>query len=245
MRGLKPKKRWVRQYLPIVRLQRLSLKNYPGRLCATITVPGCNFRCKFCEERKLIFEFQELYKIPERDILDHLYRVKGYLTGFCIGGGEPTLHNGLLKFAYKVKSLGYKIKLDTNGTRPRRIRKMIEEKVLDYISMDIKAPLNRYSEVVRYKVDINAIKESIKLLRRGGIDYEFTTTVNPDIIEAHDLEEIAMLLVGSKRFIIKQIRSGKTHCPGYSEPEFYSKKELEGFKDLVSTYISDCRIMDG
>ena len=229
--------------LPIVILQRLSLRDYPGRLCAKVVVPGCNFRCRYCDNREIIFDYLEKEWIHERDVLNHLYRVKGYLTGLCIGGGEPTLHNGILLFASKVKSLGYKVKLDTNGTRPRRIRKMMEEKVLDYIAMDIKAPLDRYPQVVNHKVDIKAVEESIKLLRRGGIDYEFRTTVIPGIIEARDLEEIAKLLVGSKRYVIQQFRPEKNLYPEYSEIELYSRSELEGFRALVSPYFADCRIM--
>jgi pyruvate formate lyase activating enzyme len=233
---------WEQRKLPIVRLQRLSLNDYPGRLCAKAVIPGCNFRCPYCNKRELIFDYLSMDRVPERDVLDHLYRVKGYLTGLCIGGGEPTLHYGLLQFAYKVKSLGYKVKLDTNGTRPRRLRKMMEEGVLDYVAMDIKAPLDRYPEVVRYKVDVKAIEESIKLLRKGGIDHEFSTTVVPGIIEAKDIEEIARTLIGSKRFVIQQLKFGVNSCPEYSEIKPYTKSELEGFRQLVLPYFADCKI---
>lgn len=239
---LEQKRGWARRGLPIVRLQRLSLNDYPGRLCAKAVVPGCNFRCPYCNNRELIFDYLGMNRVPERDVLDHLYRVKGYLTGLCIGGGEPTLHYGLLQFAYKVKSLGYQVKLDTNGTRPRRLRKMMEEGVLDYVAMDIKAPLDRYPQVVRYKVDIEAVEESIKLLRKGGIDHEFITTVVPGIIEARDIEEIARLLIGSKRFVIRQFRPGETLCPEYSDIEPYTRNELEGFRQLVLPFFADCRI---
>jgi len=239
---LERKIRREQRKLPIVRLQRLSLTDYPGRLCAKVVIPGCNFRCPYCKNSELIFDYLSMEKVPERDVLDHLYRVKGYLTGLCIGGGEPTLHYGLLQFAYKVKSLGYKVKLDTNGTRPRRLRKMMEEGVLDYIAMNIKAPLDRYPDVVRYKVDVKAIGESIRLLRKGGIDYEFNTTVVPGIIGVKDIEEIARTLIGSKRFVIQQLKSEVNSCPGYSKIKPYTKNELEGFRKLVLPYFADCKI---
>jgi pyruvate formate lyase activating enzyme len=198
------RRRW--SWMPIVGYQRLSLKDYPGRLCAKAVIPGCNFRCPYCTRRDLIFDFLGMDWVTFNDILGHLYRVRGYITGFCIGGGEPTIHNGLLEFAFKVKSVGYRIKLDTNGTRPRRINKLMEEKVLDYVAMDIKAPLDRYGEVIQKKVDLEAVEESIRLLRRGSVDYEFGTTVVPGLVEARDLQEIAQTLVGSRRFVIRQFK---------------------------------------
>ena len=180
--------------------------------------------------------------MPERDVLDHLYRVKGYLTGLCLGGGEPTLHNGLLSFVYKVKALGCDVKVDTNGTRPKRLRKLMEERLVDYITLDLKAPLERYPEVVRYKVDKEAIQQSIRLLRRGRVDHEFRTTVVPGLIEGRDLDEIAQLLVGSKRFVIQQFRLGRTMCPEYGEIVPYSMNELRDFRDRMAPYFAECKI---
>jgi pyruvate formate lyase activating enzyme len=176
------------------------------------------------------------------DILNHLYRVRGYITGLCIGGGEPTIHNGLLEFAFKTKSVGYKIKLDTNGTRPRRIRKLIEEKVLDYVALDIKAPLDRYEEVVQNKVNIEDVEESIRLLRRGSVDYEFGTTVVPGLVESRDIEELARSLIGSKRFVIRQFRPGGCLDPGYDSIRPFSIEELEKMRDRISPYFAEVRI---
>ena len=232
----------MRQRLPILRLQKLSLVDYPGRLCAKAIIPGCNFRCPHCTNADLVLDYLGTEMLPERDVLDHLYRVKGYLSGLCLGGGEPTLHNGILSFMYRVKSLGYKLKLDTNGTRPKRLNKLMEEKVVDYVTLDLKAPLERYAEVVRYKVDLKAVKQSIKLLRRGGVDHEFRTTVVPGLIEGEDLEKIAQLLVGSKRFVIQQFRPGKTMCPEYEEVKPYSVNELREFRDRIAPYFAECKI---
>jgi pyruvate formate lyase activating enzyme len=168
--------------------------------------------------------------------------VRGYITGFCIGGGEPTIHNGLLEFAFKVKSVGYRIKLDTNGTRPRRINKLMEEKVLDYVAMDIKAPLDRYGEVIQNKVDLEAVEESIRLLRRGSVDYEFGTTVVPGLVEARDLQEIAQTLVGSRRFVIRQFKSGGCLDPEFDSIRPFSLQELEKMRDMISPYFAEVRI---
>jgi pyruvate formate lyase activating enzyme len=232
----------MRQRLPIVRLQRLSLVDYPGRLCAKAIIPGCNFRCPHCANADLIVDYLGTEMLSEREVLDHLYRVKEYLSGLCLGGGEPTLHNGLLSFMYRVKSLGYQLKLDTNGTRPKRLNKLMEERVVDYVTLDLKAPLERYAEVVRFKVDLEAVEQSIKLLRRGRVDHEFRTIVVPGLIGEEDLEKIAQLLVGSKRFVIQQFRPGKTMCPDYEEVIPYSVNELRGFRDRIAPYFAECKI---
>ncbi|UCH58070.1 MAG: anaerobic ribonucleoside-triphosphate reductase activating protein [Candidatus Bathyarchaeota archaeon] len=231
-----------RQPLPIARYQRLSLRDYPGRLCAKAVVPGCNFRCPYCTKTDLVLDHQRIEPILEREVLDHLYRVRGYLDGLCVGGGEPTLHNGLLLFLYKVKALGYRVKLDTNGSRPKRLRKLMGEKVVDYVSLDIKAPLDRYHEVVRAKVDVDAVWESVRLLRRGHVDYEFRATAVPRLIDSRDLEEIAQTLVGSKRFVIQQYRPGKSLCTEFEGVEPYSEAKLEEFKVKVEPYFPECEI---
>ncbi|MGD2142322.1 MAG: anaerobic ribonucleoside-triphosphate reductase activating protein [Candidatus Bathyarchaeota archaeon] len=231
---------WRQKGLPIVRHQRLSLRDWSGRLCAKTVVPGCNFRCPYCSQRALIYDYLGMDRVPEWEVLDHLYRVKGYLTGVCIGGGEPTLHNGLLQFCYKVKSIGYDIKIDTNGTRPKRLRKLMEEKVVDYIAMEIKAPIDRYPEVVKHKVNKKAVEESIKLLRRGNIDYEFSITMVPDLIGARELKEIANILIGSRRFVIRRHQAGDCLDTEFSGKEPYSKRELEEFRDQVAPYFAKC-----
>lgn len=232
----------ARRQLPILRLQRLSLRDYPGKLCAKAVTPGCNFRCPFCADMKLLRHHRDSELVPEKEVLDHLYRVRGFLDGLCLGGGEPTLHNGLLSFAYRVKSIGYLVKLDTNGTRPKRLRKLMEERVVDYVSLDVKAPLRRYPEVVRSRVDIDAIVESISLLRRGNVDHEFHTTVVPGLLDGDDLEEIAQTLAGSKRFVLQQYRPGVEPCPGFEDAKPYSVGELRGLRDRVAPYFGDCRL---
>ena len=226
--------------MPVVGYRRLSLEDYPGRLCATAYVAGCNFRCPYCTNVDLVLNHLGLREIPEAEVLNHLYRVRGYLSGLCLSGGEPTLHNGLLPFVYKVKSLGYGVKIDSNGTRPRRLRKLMEERLIDYVTLDVKAPLDRYSEVVRAKVDVKSVEESIRLLRRGGVDHEFRTTAIPGLIGGEELEEIAKTLVGSKRFVIQRWRPGETMCPDFSGVEPYSVREMEGFMERVRHYFSDC-----
>jgi pyruvate formate lyase activating enzyme len=118
----------------------------------------------------------------------------------------------------------------------------MEEKVLDYVAMDIKAPLDRYGEVIQKKVDLEAVEESIRLLRRGSVDYEFGTTVVPGLVEARDLQEIAQTLVGSRRFVIRQFRPGGCLDPEYDSIRPFSIEELEKMRDMISPYFAEVRI---
>jgi len=120
--------------------------------------------------------------------------------------------------------------------------KLIEEGRVDYVAMDVKAPLRRYPEVVRFKVDIDAVKQSIRLLRRGSVDHEFRTTVVPGLLDGDDLEEIARTLSGSKRYILQQFKPGRTLRPEYADVEPYTAAELEAFRDRVAPYFGDCRV---
>ena len=233
---------WNQRGLPISRYQRLSLTDFPGRLCAKVVVPGCNFRCPYCLKQDLIFDYLGHDRIPEKEILSHLFRVKDFLSGLCIGGGEPTLHNGLLQFCYKIRSMGFHIKIDTNGTRPKRLKKLMEERLVDYIAMDIKAPIDRYSDVVLHKVDVKAVDDSVKTIRRGSTDYEFRSTMVPGLLDALDLEEIAQYLVGSKRFVIRRHKPGDCLDLAFAEMKPYSKKQLMEFRDLVAPFFAECMI---
>lgn len=228
--------------VPIARLLKLSLRDYPGKLCSKVYVYGCNFRCPYCPDTDLIHNQLEGSKVPEIDVYDHLYRVRGYVTGLCIGGGEPTLHNGLLGFIYRVKSLGHDVKLDTNGTRPKRINKLMEERLIDYVSMEIKAPLERYPEVVMSKVDMDSVRQSIRILRRGSLDYEFTATMIPGLLDGDDLEEIAQYLIGSKRFVLQQFTIPGRHCPELEDLDRYSLNEMKAFRDRVAPYFGSCAL---
>lgn len=232
----------MRQQLNIVGLQKLSLIDYPGKLCATIFTAGCNFRCPYCYNIDIVLHPQRLPIIPEREVLNFLHKRRDFLDGLCVGGGEPTLHRPLPTFLYKVKSLGVLVKLDTNGSRPKMLRKLMDERLVDYVAMDVKAPLRRYPEVVRFKIDIDAVKQSIRLLRRGSVDHEFRTTVVPGLLDGDGLEEIARTLSGSKRYVLQQFKSDRTLCPEYPNVKPYTAAELKAFRDRVAPYFSECNL---
>ncbi len=223
-------------------LHKLSLIDYPGKLCATVFTAGCNFRCAYCYNIAMVVDHQFMPLISEEEVISLLMERRGFLDGLCLGGGEPTLHLRLPGFLRRVKGLKFSVKLDTNGSRPRMLGKLIEDGLVDYVAMDVKAPLQRYADVVRFKVDVEAVKQSIRLLRRSNIDYEFRTTVVPGLLNGDDLEEIAKTLVGSKRYVIQQFKPGKTLCPEFSEVKPYGEDELESFRARVAPYFGEAKL---
>lgn len=220
-------------------LQRLSLIDYPGKLCATIFTPGCNFRCPYCYNEDIILNYSEMPKMPEDKIIEFLHPRLGFLDGVCVTGGEPTIHRELPKFLGRLKSIGSLVKLDTNGSRPKALAYVMEKGLVNYIALDVKVPLGRYEETVRYRVKPEGLKETIKLIRRSGIDHEFRTTVVPGLLDGDDLEEIAVTLAGSKRYVLQQFRPGKTLCPDFKDVKPYSEAEMRQFRDRVAPYFAE------
>jgi pyruvate formate lyase activating enzyme len=222
-----------------VGLQRLSLIDYPGKLCATIFTPGCNFRCPYCYNEDIVLDYPAMPKMPEDKIIEFLHPRLGFLDGVCVTGGEPTIHRELPKFLGRLKSIGSLVKLDTNGSRPKALAYIMEKGLVNYIALDVKVPLDRYEETVRHRVKPEGLKETIKLIRRSGVDHEFRTTVVPGLLDGDDLEEIAMTLAGSKRYVLQQFRPGKTLCPDFKDVKPYSEAEMRQFRDRVAPYFAE------
>lgn len=228
--------------LPIKGIQKLSLIDYPGKLCATIFVGECNFRCPYCYNVSLILEPKNLRTIPEQDVLDFLSERKGFLDGICVGGGEPTIHKELPIFLSKVKKIGFLVKVDTNGSKPKMLKRLIDEGLVDYIAMDVKAPLRKYRKTVGAEVDIESVKESVGLIRASDIDYEFRITMVPELTTEEDLIEIAKMLKSSKRFVVQQLRPGKTLDESFKDVIPYSIEKLEEFRRRVAPFFKECKL---
>lgn len=174
--------------------QKTTLLDYPGKIACTVFVTGCNFRCPFCQNPELVLEAETLPTIPEEEILKFLKRRRGLLEGVVITGGEPTLYPDLPKFAKKVKDLGFLVKLDTNGTNPEMLKDLFEWDLVDYVAMDIKGPIEEYEKYIGQTQILNLkskIKKSIGILLKGGIEFEFRTTVVPTLHTEEDLIEMA------------------------------------------------------
>jgi len=215
-------------------LQKNSFVDYPGKISAVLFTPGCNMDCFYCHNRILLDSDSEKI-IGCDDVLTFLESRKGFLDGVVVSGGEPTLQKGLLTFLKSVKSLGYPIKLDTNGTNPEVLKNCLDKGLLDYIAMDFKAPLNKYEYICRTNVNIDNIKRSLDLIINSGINYEFRTTLAPGL-DIDDIVEIAKQIRGAKLYVLQRCRNEKGESLGYSA-EFinYRIGEIKGIVNAVET----------
>jgi pyruvate formate lyase activating enzyme len=224
-------------------LQKTTLIDFPGEVACTLFLPKCNFRCPYCYNPSLVFEKDTGQAIPENEIFDFLEGRKGLLDGVCITGGEPTLHPELPEFCKKLKEKGFLVKVDTNGSNPKMLKRLIDEKLVDYIAMDIKAPIEKYEDVTGTKVDKEKIKKSVELIKKSGAKYEFRTTVLPKFISEDDLLEMAKWLKGAKLFAIQQfLPVPEMIDKSLGDAERYSKEELEQFGTLLAGFFEKVEV---
>lgn len=175
----------------ILGLQKLTLLDFPGLLSCTVFTGGCNFRCPYCHNASLVLQPDPQSTLPEEDVFSFLSRRAGLLEGVCVTGGEPTLHQDLPDFLKRVRDMGYKTKLDTNGTYPDRLRAVVDAGLVDMVAMDIKNAPARYAETIGLtEFDMTPIYESVDFLRAGAVPYRFRTTV---VREFHTMDEIAAI----------------------------------------------------
>lgn len=218
----------------IAGLQKTSLVDYPGKVCAVVFLAGCNLNCFYCHNRSIISLDDVAEKLDEKNVFEFLQGRKGLLDGVCISGGEPTLQEGLEEFIRNIREMGYKVKLDTNGTNPEVIHNLLKKGLLDYIAMDIKATGSKYALVSGKNVPMEPILKSIDLVRNCSIDYEFRTTFVPQLA-AWDIVEIADMIKGSKAYYLQQFRTtGITDAPNKNmlpHNKDYVVKTWEAVKD--------------
>lgn len=205
-------------------VQKTSLLDFPDKISAIVFTQGCNFRCGYCHNPELIVLRNEL-AWTTAGFFEFLETRKGKLDGVVITGGEPCLQNDLIDFIKDVKSMGFLVKLDTNGTFPDKLQKSLP--YIDYIAMDIKAPLDKYSEITRVNVNCENIQKSIDIIMNCGIDYEFRTTVLKSQLTFGDFEKIGQLIKGAKKYYLQKFVASKTLDESLMNEKTYSNKEFE------------------
>ncbi|MFW6282660.1 MAG: anaerobic ribonucleoside-triphosphate reductase activating protein [Minisyncoccales bacterium] len=227
-------------------LQKTTLIDYPGEVACTIFLFGCNFRCGFCHNPELVLKDEGL-NISEKEILGFLDKRKDYLEGICITGGEPlmTIEKNFLK---EVKNLGYKIKLDTNGSFPDKLKEFIDEKLINFISMDIKSGKEKYKDITNSEIDVSLIEKSIRIIADSKLDYEFRTTI---IEEFHDKKEIIniakwlneLIKEKPKKYILQGFKNyGKFIDPSFRMKDNTSEKYLNELKNEINDYFKEIEI---
>lgn len=220
-------------------LEKFASRDFPGHISSTVFVGGCNFRCPFCHNADLVLNPGRLPSLDLNLFLGYLDSRRGWLDGLCLSGGEPLLHEDIEVLARVIKDRGFLVKVDTNGSFPDRLEYLISQGLVDYLAMDIKAPLGRYAGVVRADVDTGKIQHSVELIRNSGLPYIFRTTVVPGLLDRSDLLEIAAWLKGSSCFQLQQFVPQNTVDPAFLKVEPYPAGKLRLWAEELKPYFSE------
>ena len=226
--------------MQILGIEKSSFIDYPDKITTVVFTGGCNFQCPYCHNGHLVKGEGNL--IDSNDILSFLIKRKKYVDALCITGGEPTLQRDLKEFMKAVKAEGFFLKLDTNGSNPKLLKELTDEKLVDYIAMDVKAPFEQYQRVTGQEIDVEFIKESIHLLQYGAVDYEFRTTVGKGILSKEEIIQLAEEIKGSKRYFLQNFRDGDGVLGGRARFLPYESHELEEIMEEIQGFFNQCKL---
>ncbi|MCK9466789.1 MAG: anaerobic ribonucleoside-triphosphate reductase activating protein [Candidatus Absconditabacterales bacterium] len=229
-------------------IQKSTTIDYPNKLACVVFTMGCNFRCPFCHNPESVLpEQMKLIQndlIPDQAIFNFLETRKGKLDGVSICGGEPTLQADLYDFAKKVKEMGFLVKLDTNGRDCEIVKKMVNDKILDYVAIDLKHTRDKYDIAIGLKQNNNFFDNYdclLKFLLKGNIDYEYRTTVVKGMHTLDDIEQMAKYISGAKNFYLQNYVGGNTLDPNFGGQSF-SDEKLEEMCKIAKKYVQNCGI---
>jgi len=236
----------IRGLLPV------SLIEFPGRISSVVFTGGCNLRCPFCHNKDLVIGLENTDKISEEELLGKINDKKEWIDAVCFTGGEPTLNVDLPEFFKKIKSdFGLEIMVETNGTNPEMVEKLIKENLIDFIAMDIKAPFEDYKKLGASKENIENIKKSIAILKNIGdvprdsagiLRGEFRITTAPEIVTLENIEKIGQQIKGAKKVFLQKFRQDITLDPAWEEKKPYEDDVLEKMKDVLKGLVEEVEI---
>lgn len=221
--------------------QKLTILDYPGKVACIVFTPGCNFRCPFCHNASLVTHIDKETYIDVDEVLAYLKKRQGLLDGVVVTGGEPLLQDGIEEFIAEIKSLGYSVKLDTNGSFPEKLISIVEKGLVDYVAMDIKNSKEKYGMTIGLKdFDITPIEKSVDFLLQNKVDYEFRTTIVKDFHTVDDIQDIVVWLKGAHKYFLQNfVDSGDLICDGLEPVSALLLKEM---KEKASEFISSVEI---
>ena len=223
-------------------IEKFSSRDFPGHISSTVFLGGCTFRCPYCHNADLVLRPETIQTVPMDIFLSYLDGRKGWLEGICLSGGEPLLHEDIEDLVHVIRDRGLLVKLDTNGSFPDRLEKLLEEGLLDWVAMDIKGPLERYRDVTRSNVDIEAIVRSADLIRHSGVRSTFRTTVVPGLLGRDDIVRIGEWLRGAASFLVQQFVPQTTIDPEFLAKKPYSREDLAGFAEAAKPFFKEARV---
>lgn len=223
-------------------LEKFAPLDFPGFISSTVFLGGCNFRCPFCHNSDLVLRPESLDTITLDFFAAYLDSRKGWLEGICISGGEPLLDENLDVLLRVIKERHLLVKLDTNGSQPERLEELISARLVDYLAMDVKAPLGRYKQVTRSDVSEENILRSIDIIRGSGLSHLFRTTLVPGLVGERDLLEIAQLLHGAKLFQVQQFSGRNPIDEAFLQVKPFTPEEINRMAELVKPYFGGVRV---
>ncbi len=237
-------KRGVAVKFAIKGFNRMSLVDWDGMVATTLYLSGCNFRCPYCHNSGLVLFPDQYETISLDEILPYLNEHNDFLDGVVITGGEPCMHKNAPELISAIREADMRVKLDTNGSFPSMLEKLMRDGLVDYVAMDVKAPLDfdSYSRSagITDRRTFERVRESVDLLMEGAVDYEFRTTVVPALHRASDLERIAEQLRGARRFVIQNYVPRDTIDPKFLDESPYNAERLDEFRSMVSPMFDEC-----
>ncbi len=221
-------------------LQKFTMIDYPSKISAVIFTQGCNLRCPYCHNRHLVLPEYFGRKLGEKEILEFLKSRIKMVEGVVISGGEPTIQEGIEDFIKKIKDLNFKVKLDTNGTNPLVLKKLIEEKLVDYVAMDVKGSPSAYETISGKKVNLNYIRESIEILINSDIEYEFRTTLIKDLLTYNDIIKIGLMIKGAERYVLQNFIPSDTLIDrNFKKYSGFTEEERRKLKDRLKKFVKE------
>ena len=230
----------------IAGFNRTSLLDWDGCVTAVIYLPSCNFRCPFCHNRELVLTPEVYEDVPLEFVEDYISENREFLDGIVITGGEPTIHRDLPELVKRIKALGMKVKLDTNGTNPEMLKDLIDAGLIDYVAMDLKAPLDEgYDDLAGAKVDLNKVKRSIEIIMGSGIDYEFRTTMVPILLKPEDYERMAAYIGTARKMALQHFSPRNTIDPNLSVVKPLEDGKVRAIAERCKPYVRKLVIRGG
>ncbi len=223
-----------------------SLLDWEGKIVSTLYTPYCNFKCPYCQNSGLVLNPDQYDTVSFETIADYLSEHRDWVDGVCLTGGEPCFFEDLPDFIKRIRHVGMQVKLDTNGTFPGMLRRVLDINIVDYVAMDIKAPLDfqAYSKSAGTKNGklLEKVKESIKLIMKSGVDYEFRTTVVPTLHEKADIVKIAKHIEGASKYALQNFSNRETLDPEFEKIKPYDIEELKEMCERASSYVKVCLV---
>jgi pyruvate formate lyase activating enzyme len=219
-------------------LQKLSLSDFPGMISAIVFTRGCGFRCPYCHNPELVSPESFAQEIPWEEIRAFLLSRAGRIEGVVVSGGEPTVHADLPERMAELKGLGFRVKLDTNGSNPTMLRNILSGRLVDYIAMDVKAPLAKYDAVTGVAVRTGDILASLRLVLTSGVPHEFRTTFAEPLLSCDDVESIGEQVRGCERYVVQAFHEGPTLEPGFGSRTIAPSETAARLREVVARLVS-------